>query len=172
MDGDLLDRLSRFLAAPVTRRTSFSLATLLGIGPMASAEAKKRKKRKKKVKCPSGYTACGKKCFDLSDNVEHCGSCATVCSPGKTCCQGTCVNLQDDDNNCAACGSRCLTRDDETPQIDAAEICQAGTCVPCSVEGSIQNEGAPRICCRGLKFCSGGANGTRVDRCKPVSQPC
>src|SRR5690349_76101 len=122
MDSDHFDRLSRSLFGTVTRRSSLGLATLLGLAPLAGTEAKKRKKRKKKKPaCSSGYTACGKQCFDLSDNEEHCGSCATVCSPGKTCCQGTCVDLQDNDSHCAACGRRCLTRDDETPREDAAE---------------------------------------------------
>ena len=86
MDSDRFDRLSRSLSATLTRRTSLGAATLLGLAPVVGTEAKKRKKRKKKKKvtCPSGYTACGRQCFDLTDNVQHCGACATVCSPGKT----------------------------------------------------------------------------------------
>ena len=171
MDSDHVDRLSRTLAATLSRRTSLGLATLLGLAPVAGTEAKKRKKKKKKKKCPSGYTACGKQCFDLSDNTQHCGSCATVCSPGKACCQGTCVNLQDDDRHCAACGKRCRTNDHETPRLDAAEICQAGACVDCSIEGTLRDVD-PQICCRGLKFCPGDAGGTTPARCRPPSEAC
>lgn len=136
---------------------------------MVSAQAKKRKKRKKKKpNCPSGYTACGKQCFDLSDNVNHCGTCATVCSPGKTCCQGVCVDLQVNDGNCGACGQGCLTRDDQTDLEDAAEICRAGACEECSLAGSIREQN-PRICCRGLKFCSDDMSSAR---CVPEGQAC
>lgn len=173
MDSDRFDRLSRRLSRTLTRRTTIATATLLGLAPLLDTGAKKRRKRKKKPKCPSGYTACGKQCFDLSDNENHCGSCATVCSPGKTCCQGTCVDLQDNDSHCSACGQRCLTRDEETPREKAAEICRAGTCIECSVEGDIQVENrAPRICCRGLAFCPGDDAGTVPSRCVPAGQAC
>jgi hypothetical protein len=172
MDSDQFDRLSRALAVTFTRRTSLGAALLLALAPVAETEAKRRrKKRKKKVTCPSGYTACGKQCFDLSDNIQHCGACVTVCSPGKTCCQGVCVNLQDNDSNCAACGKRCHTNDNETPREKAAEICQAGVCEPCSIEGPLKL-GNPTLCCRGLKFCPGNDQGTTPSRCKPVSQAC
>lgn len=172
MDSDRFDRLSRALSVVLTRRTSLGLATLMGLGSLADTGAKKRKKRKKKPNCPAGYTACGKQCFDLSDNVNHCGSCATVCSPGKTCCQGTCVDLLDDDGNCAKCGNRCLTTEAETPRIDAAQICQAGVCVECSIEGKIRQTNLSLPCCRGLKRCTGDATGTPPDNCKPVDQAC
>jgi hypothetical protein len=175
MDSDRFDRLSRSLAATLTRRTSLGAVTLLGLAPVVGTEAKKRKKhrkKKKKVTCPSGYTACGKQCFDLSDNVQHCGTCATVCSPGKTCCQGVCVNLQDNDSHCAACGKRCQTLDNDTPRIDAAEICQAGVCVECSIAGNIRDTNQNLPCCRGLKFCPGNAQGSTASRCIPENQAC
>ena len=174
MDSDRFDRLSRSLSATLTRRTSLGVATLLGLAPVVGTEAKRRKKRKKKknANCSSGYTACGKQCFDLTDNVQHCGTCATVCSAGKTCCQGTCVNLQDNDSHCAACGHRCLTRDVETPREDAAEICQAGECVDCAIAGNIPGESGLRLCCRGLRFCPGDQAGSSPSRCIPASQAC
>jgi hypothetical protein len=183
MESERFDRLSRSLSASLTRRTSLGLATLLGLAPLAESDAKKRKKRKKKknkkknrnrkqVKCPSGYTACGKQCFDLSDNENHCGACAIVCSPGKTCCQGTCVDLQDHDSNCGACGRQCGTREEDTPRIGAAEICQAGACIECSLKGDIKPEGGPRICCRGLTFCAASGDGSRRDRCVSAGESC
>jgi hypothetical protein len=182
MESERFDRLSRSLSASLTRRTSLGLATLLGLAPLAESDAKKRKKRKKKnkkknrnrkqVKCPSGYTACGKQCFDLSDNENHCGACAIVCSPGKTCCQGTCVDLQDHDSNCGACGRRCRIRDEETDLLQAAEICQAGTCQPCSIAGTIRDITRTPICCRGLTFCAGTMDGSRRDRCVSAGESC
>lgn len=173
MDSDRFDRLSRALAGPLTRRTSLGVATLLGLVPVLHAGAKGRKKHKKKKKltCPTGYSPCSRQCVDLSDNSQHCGACATVCSPGKACCQGTCVDLRDNDSHCAACGHRCLTRDDETPREDAAEICQAGACVACSVAGLIRLNN-PMLCCRGLRFCPGNDLGTTSARCVPANEAC
>jgi hypothetical protein len=123
------------------------------------------------LSCSSGYTPCGQQCVDLRDNTQHCGACFTVCSPGKVCCSGTCANLLDDDNHCAACGRRCLTRDEETPRLNAAEICSNGTCVDCSIAGNIR-EGGPTTCCRGLRFCPGNATGSVPARCIPANQTC
>ncbi|MEZ4563024.1 MAG: hypothetical protein R2853_09830 [Thermomicrobiales bacterium] len=186
MESEHVDRFSRTLATALSRRTSLGAAALLGLVPIVETRAKRRKKKKKKkkkknqqkknqsqpqqIECPGGYTACGEQCVDLSDHVEHCGACATVCSPGKTCCQGTCVNLQDNDNHCAACGKRCKTSDDETPRIDAAEICQAGACIECSLEGSIDEE-APKLCCQGLQICAGTIQHPSP-RCIPESEAC
>ena len=40
--------------------------------------------------CPSGQTACGSSCFDLTIPA-HCGSCTKVCGSGQTCNAGVCV---------------------------------------------------------------------------------
>lgn len=171
MDSARFDRLSRTLAATLSRRTSLGAAALLGLAPLVGAEAKRRKKKKKKKPtCLSGYTACGKQCFDLSDNAQHCGTCATVCSPGKTCCAGACVDLQNNDSHCAACGQRCRTNDNETPLEKAAEICLAGACAPCAIAGAVQNLSLVR-CCRGLQLCPGDRFGS-ARRCIPQGQTC
>lgn len=181
MDGSHFDTLARTLGTTGSRRRALAglVAGALGLLAFRAEETEagkrkgKRKKRRKKggVKCPSGYTACGKQCVDLRDNTQHCGACFVVCSPGKTCCSGVCANLQDDDNHCATCGHRCLTREDETPRLNAAEICSNGACVECSLAGTIET-GEPRICCRGLKLCPGNASGTESTRCIPAAQTC
>jgi hypothetical protein len=141
-----------------------------------SALAKKRKKKHKKgggttnpppsspppstVSCPTGYSVCGEQCFDLTDNTANCGACGVVCSQSKICCRGVCVDLQDDDANCGDCGHACLTRDDDTPLINAAEICSSGVCVECNVAGIIRM-GNPHTCCRGLVLCSSTMSGLR-----------
>jgi hypothetical protein len=81
------------------------------------------------------------------------------------------ANLQDNDNHCGTCGHRCLTRDEETPRLNAAEICSSGACVDCHTEGTI-NPGQPTICCRGLRFCPGTANGSIPSRCIRPDQTC
>ena len=187
MDGSDFDALTRSLTTASSRRriTGGLLGGALGLlgwhDQANEVLAKKGKGKKKKkrggqrrtqsLSCPSGYTACGQQCVDLTDNTQHCGACFTVCSPGKACCSGTCANLQDDDNHCAACGRRCRTRDEETPRLNAAEICSNGACVDCSIAGNIR-EGGPSTCCRGLRFCPGNATGSVPARCIPANQAC
>jgi hypothetical protein len=163
MDGSRFDTLARTLSTTGSRRRALAglVAGSLGLVALRAEETaakkgkgKKRKKRKKKspsLTCPSGYTACGQQCFDLRDNTQHCGTCATVCSPGKDCCNGVCTNLQDDDNNCLTCGVKCLP----DPLLDRPQgaICVNGTCEQCYFQGSLP-EPAPFSCCRGLIRCS------------------
>ena len=51
-----------------------------------------------------------------------------------------------------AIGLAALAACKQTPQENAAEICSAGACVPCSLAGFIEM-GDPRTCCRGLDTC-------------------
>jgi hypothetical protein len=180
MDGSHVDNLARLLSTRGSRRGGLAgvvtgALSLLALRAEETAAKKgkgKRKKRKKSsLSCPSGYSACGQQCVDLTDNTQHCGACFVVCSPGKVCCGGVCANLLDDDNHCSACGRRCLTRDEETPLIDAAEICSNGACVDCSIAGNIRVEGLT-TCCRGLKFCPGNQAGTTANRCVAATQAC
>ena len=77
MEADRFDTLTRHLSGTHSRRGALTglLGGTLGLVGLTEASARKRKKHKKK--CPPGYTACGRKCFDLSDNPAKCGS---VCS--------------------------------------------------------------------------------------------
>lgn len=183
MDADRFDDLSRSVVAESSRR---DLSRLLGgvilgagffvVGGIGATQGKKRKGKKKKkptgrtnfVLCPAGYTACGEQCFDLRDNIQHCGTCATVCSPGKDCCGGVCVNRQDSDNNCGVCGHVCVGNPDaEHPPHGG--ICVNGACEECI-------PAAPRFasvlqCCKGLKVCQ-DPGGTGGNDCVPASSPC
>jgi hypothetical protein len=186
MDGSDFDAISRRLGNAGSRRKALAtLGTALGLlglhdgSVFVLARRHKKKKKKKRggttsppptstITCPTGYSACGEQCFDLSDNPSNCGACAVVCSPSKTCCSGVCVDLQDNDSNCNSCGHACLTRDEDTPLERAAEICIAGVCVACSVQGAI-HQNNPLTCCRGLHRCFDEMG--RND-CVPDGTPC
>jgi hypothetical protein len=191
MDGSRFDSIARLLDAPGSRRVALTtlLGGTLGLFTLTEGGAKKKKKGKRgngkktggrqdgrqggtaALTCPGGYSNCGEQCVDLRDNPGHCGACGTVCSPGKVCCGGVCANLQADDTNCGTCGRQCLTRDEQTTRIDAAEICSNGACVECSIAGSLRPD-SPRTCCSGLKFCPGPADGSGPNRCIPANQTC
>lgn len=40
--------------------------------------------------CRDGYSACGRACYDLQNDEQHCGSCDTRCSAGEMCVAGMC----------------------------------------------------------------------------------
>jgi hypothetical protein len=181
------DTLTRLLTTPGSRRSALAaLGGMIGArgwrGVSDAALAKRHKKKKKKKRgrttsppsppssltCPSPYTPCGAQCVDLSDNQENCGACAVVCSQTKTCCSGVCIDLNDNDANCGSCGHACLTRDEDTTRLGAAEICSSGTCAECSVQGSIRM-GNPPTCCRGLHRCF---NDMGRNECVPNGTPC
>src|SRR3954471_2969127 len=145
MDSSDFDAFTRLLTNPGSRRTALAalggmISVLRWHSPSDDVLAKRPKKKKKKrggttsppppptstVSCPTGYTACGEQCFDLTDNRENCGACSVVCSQTKTCCNGVCVDLLDNDSNCSACGHACLTRDEDTTLEHAAEMCSSG----------------------------------------------
>jgi hypothetical protein len=62
-------------------------------------------------KCNPGFTPCGHDCADFMADMNHCGSCGTVCQPPQTCQGGKCLcsdgkplNLS---SNCGACDKTC-----------------------------------------------------------------
>jgi hypothetical protein len=178
MDGTAFDALTRALTRWGTRRRVVRLAAGLALGGVAvasssSIDAKKKRGKKGKKRgrrgpsCPAGYSPCGEQCFDLRDNPQHCGACATVCSPGKDCCGGVCANRLDDDNHCGTCGIVC--RGSPTAERPQGGICVNGVCQQCALAGSRQGE-SPLPCCRGLQLCQDDA-GTRND-CISTSQAC
>lgn len=72
----------------------------------------------KECKCKSGFDECGKKCYDLDKDENHCGACDVACGAGEVCCDGECANLETSAANCSACGQAC----------GASETCVAGVC--------------------------------------------
>lgn len=77
------------------------------------------------INCPTGFSLCGRRCVNLSDDPANCGTCfhsclsgtctngscvpcptgttacGGMCCPAGLCgCHGTCVNLSTDPNNC------------------------------------------------------------------------
>jgi hypothetical protein len=178
MDKSDFDAFTRLLTNPGSRRTTLAaLGGMIGVlgwqGASDVVLARKHKKKNKKrrgtsppplsVECPTGYTACGTQCFDLSDNPSNCGACAVVCSPNKTCCSGVCVDVLDNDSNCSACGQVCLPS--PTSERVRGAVCINGTCEFCVLQGPYPPE-TQAPCCRGLVHCS-SQNGT-VNDCRPA----
>jgi Stigma-specific protein, Stig1 len=73
--------------------------------------------------CTSPDVLCGSTCTDLSNNINSCGSCGTVCASGETpaCCGTGCSDLSNDDNNCGICGNAC----------GSEAFCSSGSCESC-----------------------------------------
>lgn len=81
--------------------------------------------------CEDGYTQCGRRCIDTSENRRHCGACASPC-PGELecvdgvceCPEGTvecwfgCLDPSSDPLNCGACGALC----------ENSTFCEQGAC--------------------------------------------
>ncbi len=72
--------------------------------------------------CPTTHLNCGGFCRAVQSNLNHCGSCGTMCSPGQDCrmgacttvctsptvnCGNVCRDLQADNNHCGACNRTC-----------------------------------------------------------------
>jgi len=70
--------------------------------------------------CPSGETACGKRCVSLAFDEANCGGCDVVCGPLEACgggacacasgigsCGGSCIDLARDPAHCGACDVAC-----------------------------------------------------------------
>eukprot|EP00897_Mesotaenium_endlicherianum_P005164 jgi/Mesen1/4676/ME000241S03714 len=63
-------------------------------------------------------TCCSKSCVNLLTDVNHCGTCNTICADGDGCCSGSCTDFQTNNTNCGSCGVVC------PPGIN----CVLGTC--------------------------------------------
>ncbi|HEY0708222.1 MAG TPA: hypothetical protein VGG33_15565, partial [Polyangia bacterium] len=81
--------------------------------------------------CPSGQTACGDRCYALTQDNANCGACGRTCSAGTSCVNGTCacpsgstlcgsacVELTTSNSHCGACGRAC----------SGSQTCNNGTC--------------------------------------------
>ncbi len=88
--------------------------------------------------CDEGLSSCGpEKCFDLQNDLKHCGSCTRECKATEKCeagqcvdnseadcpegqkaCYGVCIDVLSDDNNCGTCENKC----------EEGKICHAGVC--------------------------------------------
>ncbi|KAL2944681.1 Stigma-specific STIG1-like protein 3 [Bienertia sinuspersici] len=54
------------------------------------------------------FHCCGNKCFDLSIDKKHCGSCKNKCKFTYDCCNGQCVEKAYDKRHCGKCNNKCL----------------------------------------------------------------
>jgi hypothetical protein len=87
------------------------------------------------TQCPSGQSACGAACVNLTSSASNCGACGVTCPTGISCshgqcacpggeevingrcqcpsgetlCGGSCVNTATDPSNCGGCGNVCST---------------------------------------------------------------
>jgi len=160
MDGSQFDAMLRRLSPARSRRSALVgiLGGGLGLLRASQAEARRHKKHKKHkgktsppaLTCPTGYSACGEQCVDLTDNTSNCGACAVVCSPGKPCCNGVCADLQSDEANCGACGTVCA----------AGQTCCSGVCRTtqtdrdnCGTCGTVCDSSNPFNTCRAGRCC-------------------
>lgn len=170
MDVQRFDRLTRQLALAAPRRSVLGLfgGSLLGgllterLGEEAAA--RKRKKRKKK-KCRGGTQTCGKRCFDLRTDAEHCGGCTTVCGATEVCVAGQCTCPPGQET----CGGECCPPDsciDGRCSCPAGQVACGGEC--CATERCIDeaccpaNRACGAACCAGGEFCADPATGACV----------
>ena len=134
-----------------------------------------------KITCSPGFSLCGTKCVDLSNDPANCGTCGLVCAngfcangvcgcpPGLTACGGACVNLSNDPNNCGACGISCS---------GSGGVCTNSTCAcppgfaVCAITCTDLSSD-PKNCGICGNFCATGvcANGTCVP-CPPGLTGC
>ena len=82
--------------------------------------------------CPENETLCYGKCFDLSNDNEHCGNCLHACASWEHCvnatceldcktltlCDGACFDTSSSEAHCGACGQACKF----------GEICSGAVC--------------------------------------------
>jgi hypothetical protein len=43
------------------------------------------------LQCRDGYSTCGRACYDLQNDPDHCGSCDNSCESGEICSEGSCT---------------------------------------------------------------------------------
>lgn len=131
MDGAHLDRLSRLLARPSTRRATIGVAAAFGLDPLLTGAG-----RKKKSPCKGGCGPCRecqkqgskKRCVDAPKG--------TTCAGGGTCRAGACCVP----TTCASLGVTCGPAPDGcggtlkcgTCGVGATPACNAGTCATCA----------------------------------------
>ena len=62
---------------------------------MAARAGRGRRRRRaaprRSLTCPTGQTACGGACFDLTSDPLHCGACNVTCNAGASCTGGSCA---------------------------------------------------------------------------------
>lgn len=101
-------------------------------------------------------TCCDFQCVNVQSDLNHCGTCGTVCGTEQHCCSGQCRSVQTDPNNCGACGNDC----------GQGKGCCGGQCLNtktdpnnCGTCGNVCPAG--QVCCNG-SCCDGccGLDGT------------
>ena len=159
MDEHRFDALARALGAGRSRRRTLGLlagaAAAVGLAETDEAAAERGKGKgkghgkasrhdgkgeggdanpAKKKKCKGGKSRCGKKCFDLQNDVAHCGNCDAFCLSDQVCQGGTCT-----------CGGSACNG-----------CCDGATCMPGNVLVSCGSNGGACAVCPSGGSCSGG----------------
>jgi hypothetical protein len=81
--------------------------------------------------CPSGLTACGDSCIDLTSSQDDCGECGVACSRGFSCFAGlVCAPPEPCNAPQVACGGGVLACADPDPSVQ--------NCLNCGLEGCSQ----------------------------------
>jgi len=73
-----------------------------------------------KCECMPGFTACGKRCVDLTQDDQNCGRCGHAC--GHSCTKGACDNeppLPDPEIDGSVAVTQCLTNGEAYPELSA-----------------------------------------------------
>ncbi len=125
--------------------------------------------------CQAGFTCCGSKCYDLLNDVDHCGTCPNACEAPENadveCNNGQCVM-----GACAAgwadCNGDATDGCEHSTLEDGPCLCTPGTTQPCylGAPGTI-NVG---VCQGGTKTCapSGASYGPCMGQILPSYEIC
>lgn len=141
VDQNTFDRLSRYFATGLSRR---SLAGLAGLGLASVAMAPDGLEAKKKKKCKGGLTRCtvkkGKKkkatCVNVQNDTAHCGGCGRACAGGQRCSNGACVDgACTPDPKAVTCESKCGAVVNNCQQSVNCGVCG---CLPITTTSALQ----------------------------------
>jgi len=131
--------------------------------------------------CPSGKTACGASCVDLSTSSLHCGSCPKTCTAGQSCqageckcatasdivCDNACTDPQTDIKHCGNCQTACqagLPCTEGTCKCPAGEELCGGKCW--STDSAPEHcGGCGKACPAGESCLAGECSGAIGDAC-------
>ena len=181
MDARSFDNLARRLTTGLPRRAALALmASSLLVGGAAPVGAgckkvgKKGDKNKdccdnarcggKKCTCKGRYSECGGKCYDLTKDEKHCGSCNTACAAGETCIDGVCAEggCTTELDSCAE-GALCLAcpdRADAVCYLDEGDHPRCSRFLFCQTCDEDSDCGAFGSNARCLTSCPGQCSGT------------
>ena len=190
MDEHRFDALARALGAGRSRRRTLGLlagaAAAVGLAEADEAAAERGKGKgkghgkasrhdgkgeggdanpAKKKKCKGGKSRCGKKCFDLQNDVAHCGNCDSFCLSGQVCQGGACTC---GGSACSGCCDGATCKPGNDPVSCGSN---GGTCAVCATGGSCN--GGTCTCPSGQADCGGTCTSTTtVQNCGGCGHVC